>query len=900
MLSDLLIRLRALFQRKAVENELADELRFHFEQQVEKLVRSGLPPPEARRRARLVIGGSDQIKEECRDARGVRFIETLAQDIRYGLRMLRKSPVFTAVAVLTLALGIGANTAIFTLTYAVILKSLPVPNPEQLVRYTFRNGSMDIGLSGPEYDALSKHESVDSGILAWAQKKFAVKMNGAVRSVTGALLSGNGFRVLELRPFLGRPFGEADDVSGGGPNGYQALLGYDYWRTHFHSSPSALGRTLTVNGRAVTVAGVLPRGFDGLIAGQRADLVLPLAFDEVINAQRPLRKRSGAFWLTVIGRLKTGETLKAASANLQATVAAVRKEADPKGLFLHGFFAPFRLGVESGRAGRSFLKVAYEQPLLALEILVGFVLVLCCANTALLMLARVSSRYHEFGVRSALGASRRRLLQQVLVEAGLLAGCGLVLGIALGWAGARSLVTMMATIGQPPPIDATPRAVILVFTAGISVLSALAAGLWPAWRASLVDPAPGLKQAAARSSLKGMGGWLVPGQVALSVILLVSASLLGGTFLRLLLQNSGFRASNVVLADVGLGANKSASAKTFVVAKEMVAALGSAPGVEAATAMSDPPIDGWYSASHLFSIGAHGVVHTDLRTWPELVLPDYYRVMGTRILQGRPFDPADDAGPRVCILSASAARYFFPGEGAIGKVIYSGGSNPALDGKGKLDTKDSCRVIGVAEDARFRSLRVAPPRMLYEPFGQEKWGTEFFLAARSRSLGLAVAALRDSVRRVAPTAVQPIVFTFNDLVDQNLRTERMLMALSVCFGAMALLLTTLGLYGLLTRSVVVRTHEIGIRMALGAQPRDVLRLVSRQGLILVGAGVAIGVVASLALTRFLDSLLFEINPTGPATFVAVAVLLMLVALVACYIPARRAMKVDPMVALRHE
>ncbi len=370
--------------------------------------------------------------------------------------------------------------------------------------------------------------------------------------------------------------------------------------------------------------------------------------------------------------------------------------------------------------------------------------------------------------------------------------------------------------------------------------------------------------------------------------------------MHLLLQDSGFRTGGVVMAEVDLGASKLTPVQATADAKLMVEALKNTPGVEAATAMSDPPISGWYSASHRFSIGAHGVVHTDMQAWPELVSPDYFAVMGTRIQQGRSFDLADEAGSRLCILGASAARYFFPGEDAIGRFVFSGGSNPALDGKRKTNMKDSCRVVGVAEDARFRSLRDAPPRMLYEPLGKDNLGTDFTLAMRGPNPAVGARALRDAVRRVTPSAVQPTISTFNQLVKQNLRTERLLMALSLCFAGVALLLTALGLYGLLSRMVALRTKEIGIRMALGAQRRSVMVLFIRQGLLLVLVGMTAGLVAAVAAGRLLRSLLFGVQSATPYMFAAAVAIILIVTVLASYVPARRATKVDPMVALRYE
>jgi hypothetical protein len=494
-----------MFSKGRRNRELAAELEGHLQMHIDDNRRAGMAPEEARRQALIKLGGVEQTMENYRDRLGVPALEFLFQDLRYALRMLRKNPAFTVAAVLTLALGIGANAAIFTLTYAVILKSLPVPNPGQLVRYTFRQGSMDIGLSGPAYEALRRHETVNTDLLAWSDTDFAVQEKEAVTRVSGALITGSGFRVLELRPYLGRVFGDQDDVTSGGPSGFQALLGYDYWKQHFQGSQAVLGQGITVNGRMVTVIGVLPPGFDGLIAGVRADIVLPLAFEEVLHAPQPMRRHAGSFWLTVMGRLKPGESVQTAQANLRATEATVREEADPSHHFLSGFFAPFHFGVESGRTGRSLMKVVYQEPLVVLEVLVGLLLLLCCANTALLVLARISSRTREFALRSALGAPRARLFRQVLLEVGLLAVGGLGGGICLGWVGAQTLVAMLASIGEPPPLDVTPRAAIIAFTASISLLSALVAGLWPALRAVRMAPGPSLKQGGGSLIAQGAG-----------------------------------------------------------------------------------------------------------------------------------------------------------------------------------------------------------------------------------------------------------------------------------------------------------------------------------------------------------------------------------------------------------
>jgi predicted permease len=892
--------LRNIFAREKTDRDLDDEVRSYSDLLAQEKIREGMNPQEARRAARLHLGGVEQVKEEVRQARAGAWLDSVIQDFRYAARTLRKNPGFSAIAILTLALGIGANTAIFTLTYAVILKSLPVPNPQQLVRYTFRSGTQDLGLSGPLYDALRKHEQATQDLLAWSDSSLALQENGAVTNVDGAFISANGFRVLELQPAIGRIFTDSDDQPGGGPNGYQALLSYAYWKEHFQGNRSVIGSSLIINAKPVTIVGVLPQGFEGVVAGQRANIILPLSFEEVLNAPQPLRHHPGSFWLTVIGRLNSGATLRNAQSNLSATQDSVRDEADPSRRFLGGFFAAFQLGVESGRSGRSSLKLIYSRPLLVLEILVGLVLLLCCANTGLLILARVSNRLREFAVRSALGASGRRLFRQVLSEVALLAFCGLSAGIVLGWLAATALVSMLAAIGQPPPLDAAPQAAVLAFTATISVLSAFIAGAWPALRACRVAPILGLKQNDVGASSGAFGKWIVPSQVAVSVVLLAAASLLGQSFFHLLREDSGFHSENAVMAEIDLTPNKISETVATRDAQQIVDALSAAPGVASAAVMSSPPLKGWWSSSHYYSLDQKGAVHTDMQVWPEAVTPDYFSAIGTPLREGRAFNRADATAAQVCILSLSAAHNFFPGEEALGRFVYTGGSDVSLDGKSTASAQDTCQVIGVAADARFESLRQPPERAVYRLIPQNQIGADFFLVVRSSNISLATAAIREAVRKTIPGAPEPTIFTFDQLVAAHLHQERMLTALSACFAAVALLLTALGLYGLLSRNVVMRRKEIGLRLALGASPRDALVLVLRQGLRLIVIGSAVGLIAAFAAAKLLGTLLVDLQAAKPLLFIAAVATLFVVAAAASCIPAWRAARVDPMEALRYE
>jgi putative ABC transport system permease protein len=821
------------------------------------------------------------------------------QDFFYALRQLRKNPGLSAITILTFALGIGINAAVFTLTYVVVLEHLPVPNPTQLVRYTFRSGSQDIGLSGPLYDELSKRESAVTGLLAWSGDTFAVQENGAVNAVRGALMTGSGFRVLELHPALGRTFGDADDAKDGGPNGYQCLLGYDYWQNHFQGANSALNQVLSINGKPVTVIGVLPKGFAGIVAGQRTDLLLPLHFESVLNAPASMLDNPGSLWLTVMGRLRPGETLRHAEAELRAAEPAIREEADRRHLFMSGFFASFKLGVESGSSGRSFLRMAYQSPLIVLEILAGLLLLLCCTNVALLMLARITGRYQELAVRLALGASRSRIFRLILSEGLVLAGFGLAAGILVGWWAAKALAAMIGSFGESPAIDVTPRAVILTFTAAVTVLSALVASAFPAMQAGRATPQLQLKQTQASSALKHLGGWFVPIQVAVAIVLLACASLLMGTLRNILVQGSGFNGDGVTIAGVDLGAEKPTKAVAAQQARQILEEISGAPGVQAATLLSAPPLHGWWSTEHLFSIDRHGSVHPDMEAWPETVSPDYFATMGTVIEQGRSFQPQDWGGAPVCILSASAAKRFFPDENAVGKMIYAGGDNPDLDGKTKIDPSDTCNVIGVAGDAHFRTLREAPERTVYTLFSKDEPEAKFGLAVKSGNSAAAVSAIRRAVHQTAPAAIEPTPISFAELIKEDLKKERMLTVLSSSCAGVALLLTALGLYALLARLVALRTREIGIRLALGSHTGNVLAMVIGDGMKLVLAGVVVGVLPSLFAPRALRTVLVS-AASDWLIFAGSLAVLIFVALSACYLPARRASKVDPMVALRYE
>jgi len=880
--------------------ELDDEIAAHVRMALRDRLERGEPYDEALRAVRREFGNEAAVKEITRGMWRFTWLDTLLSDVRYALRGIARSPGWAAAVAISLAFGVGANTAIFSLTYAIVLKSLPIPEPSRLIRYGFRNGDQDIGLSGPAYDALRRHQSASTDLLAWSDADLLLDENGHAERVNGAIMSGTGFRVLRLQPVFGSTFGDADDVPGGGARGYQALLSYAWWRSHFQENPSVVGRSLRLNGQAVTIAGVLPPGFDGLVSGNTASIVLPLAFEEVLHAPQPLRKLEGAFWLSVFGRLKPGQSMVSAGANLAAIEPAVRIEADPRQTMMGGFFKGFHFWVESGSGGRSFLRMLYQRPLLILEMLAGLVLVLCSANTALLVLAQMSSRSRQFALRTALGATRGRLFRLVLIEILMLAAAGLALAVGLGWSLARSLMAMLGSIDSTPSIDVTPRAIILAFTAALTVAAALGSGLLSALRISRADPAETLKQGSrTATSRRAAGRWIIPAQVAVSITLIASALLLGASFLHLYLANSGFRSAGLFLADLDLRPARLTDAQTAAAIRRLTSEVAASPGVEAASYLGVPPIRDWWSSGHYFSVDRRGAVHSDMTTWPETVSAGYFQTMGTRLQQGQSFAKGARDSDRTCILSENAARYFFPADNAVGQLVYSGGGTTANDGA-RLNPEDACRVIGVAENAMVRSLREPPPRMIYKILGDEDAGPRFTIAIRAGNGGQASAALREALRHIAPGEPAPVVHPFSELVDAHLNKERMMIRLSTCFGGCALLLTAIGLYGLLMRSVTQRTQEIGIRMALGASRRSAVGSILGVALRQVAIGLVAGGALAFAAARAMESLLYGISPRDPRIYIGSILVVLATTFLATFVPARRAAGVDPAEALRAE
>jgi putative ABC transport system permease protein len=885
MLNDLRLRFRSLFRRRAVESDLSDELRFHFDHQVEKLIASGLSPAEARRRARLALGTHDEIHEQYRDSAGVRFFETLVQDIRFALRMLRKSPGFTAVVVLTLALGIGANTAIFSVVDTVLLRPLPYKDSGHLVWPTLQFPKTDLHSSfvpHPIYFAWRDQNHVFSGIAATHfVQEFTLTGTGFPERIPGMRVSANFFSVLGTDLARGRSFNSQEDR----PDGpHAAILGYGLWQSRYAGDPKILGRLIVLDDKEYSIVGVLPANFKFSTLGMQPRVYLPLAAPE---------DASSAIWyLGVIARLKPGVTL----AQAQADLSLIDGRTLP---LLPKFFGRYTQEVHLSIVSlHDHLVGSVRTPLWILMAAVAFILLIACANIANLLLSRGSVRVREFALRSALGATRSRLVRQLLTETVLLSAMGGLVGVIVGFWGVELLRLSMPS-GLLNVLNVHIDTVVLAFAIAASVLAGILSALAPALSlssANLNDAIQaGRPQGAGPRTNAFLRNLLAVSEVAAALVLLVAAGLLLKSFVRLTSVSPGFNSHNVLTARVSLPFDKySADAQQAAFSAQLLGRISVLPGVRAAGLSTSLP----NMLSSETRIGIEGrpapAANDPSASIPlDSVSDGYFRTLDIPILSGRGFDDGD--GPntaKVAVVNREFVQRFFPhGENPIGKHL--------LIAVGTTD-QTPVSIVGVCAAIRRVSPDEKPLPQVFQPFVQSP-STEMAVLLRTSSDPLAlVSALRSQVLAIDKELPFFGVSTMDDLLGEETRGQRFEAAAVGLFAALALLLAAVGIYGVISYLVSQRTHEIGVRIALGAQRGDLLRLVLGQGAKIALIGVTVGIAGALGLTRLLASQLFGISATDPLTFCGVAVLLTLVALLACYIPARRAMKVDPMVALRYE
>src|ERR1700735_2060757 len=893
MFSDILIRLRALFRREAVESELDDELRFHFEQQVEKYVQAGLPRQEARRQARLEFGGADKIKEECRDARGVRFFETLAQDVRYAFRALRKSPGFTTVAVLTLALGIGANTALFSVVNGVLLNPLPYPHPDQLVTLHESKPNFNTGsISYPNFLDWQKENHTLSSMAVSRSYSFSLTKLGEAEQIQGQFVTPDFFPILGVKLVTGRNFVGSDDQIGAAP---VALISAGLWKRRLSGTPDVVGKNLTLDGKEYTIIGVVPSDFDLKIDSFSASDV----YAPVVQWNNSLLFDRGAgLGFHGIGRLKPETSLGQARADfigVTKNLAAAYPEVN-KGI--GAALIPFKQRMLGD----------VKPILLVLFCAVGFVLLIACANIANLLLARASGRAREFAVRTALGAGKARLIRQLLTESVLLGILGGAFGLLLaGWGTHAALKALPEALPRAGEVGIDSR--VLLFTISIALLAGILFGLVPALKISSTNVQDNLKEGGrgASGARTGAHGVLVVVEIALALVLLIGAGLTLRSLVQLWNVNPGFNPHNVMFFGLSL------SPATFMTTAAAVragfrnadAAIAATPGVQAVSiSWGAFPMSG--DDEWLFWLDGQPkpTTRNEMNWAIEYVVdPDYLNIMRTPLRSGRFFTAQDDENaPKVVVVDEVLAKKYFGNENPIGKRLF-------LEIGGQQDmTAEIIGVVGHVKQWGLDTDDTEPLRaQLYFPFMQlpdalmalSPMGMGAVVRSRGPVPGL-FDSIRHSVQQVNSEQVVAGAQTMDEIISSSIASQRFSMILLGSFALLALLLSSLGIYGVVSYLVGQQTREIGIRIALGAQRGDVMRLVLGDGAKMAIVGVGVGVLAALALTRLMTRVLYGVSATDPLTFAAVAVVLTGVALVACYIPARRAMRVDPMVALRYE
>jgi len=902
MWNDLSLRLRSLFRRKNVEAELDDELRFHLENQVSKLVQSGLAPAEAQRRARLEFGGMEQLKEEHRDARGVNFIETLFLDIRYGFRILGRTPVITSVAILSLALGIGANTAIFSLIDTVMLRMLPVNKPEELMQVRMRDPrspseEANPTFTNPLWEQLRNRQDVFSDVFAWSTSRFNLAQGGAVSYANGIFASGEFFSTLGIQPAAGRMIVASDDQRGCAG---VTVLSYGFWQDHFGGAQTAVGSTLTLDNHAFEIVGVSAPGFYGVDVGSKFDVAIPVCAAALFDGKRSRLDHRSWWWLMIIGRPKpgiSGEQVKARLEVLSPQVSAAALPQNWKPTDQQDFLK--RTFVTTPAAtGTSGLRRQFKQPLNILMAIVGLVLLIACANIASLMLARAAARQKEIAVRKALGASRTRLIRQLLTECVLLSSAGAVLGILFAEWGNALLVRYLSTARNKVFLDLSLDWPILSFTATVAIFSGFLFGIVPAFRSTRVSLTSAMKGSQTaegeRRTKFRPGKWIVASQVALSLVLLVAAGLFLRSLAKLATLDIGFDRNNVLIVRADLNVAKVPEEQQPVMLEQIERQLQALPGVVSVGRSVLTPISNFMWNDNLQVDSPDAPTGENAIAFFNFISPGYFQTMRTPLLAGRNFNERDTkSSPHVAVVNETLVRKFFPKVDAVGKY-FRVEPEPG-------QTAPLIQIVGITKDAKYQSLREDTSATAFFPLAQITEHTDFNsielrTATRPSVLVPAIQETISGLNRDIPLEFH----TLAEQVDDSLVQERLLATLSIFFGGLALLLAMIGLYGALSYLVTLRRAEFGIRLALGALPGSILSLVMRDVAVVVVGGLAGGALLSFLAVRLLQKLLFRLSPHDPLTIGTAIGLLAAVALLAGYLPARRAMRVDPMVALRYE
>jgi predicted permease len=845
-----------------------------------------MTPDEARRQARLAFGNVTLAQEDARGAWIIRALEQSQQDARYALRTLRKSPGFALVAVMTLSLGISANTAIYTLIDALMLRSLPVPRADQLLQVSMTprgaaESALSDSLSYPVVRALADQRDVFEGVGGFSTFNFDAGPPENVRRTPGAFVTGAFYETMGVVPASGRLLTRDDDQVGAP---LAAVITDGYWAHVFARDPNIIGQPYRVNGQSVVIVGVTQPGFTGAHVAWAADMTLPVSAITRIRPELSSLLGPGNIWLRVLARPKSGVSEAQAEATMAARWPGLSAVA-----VAPTFSAERRASIENARftlrpggTGWTNLRDVFRRPLYVLMTLVGLVMLIACANVGGLLLARATSRQREIAVRLALGAARGRVVRQLLTESIVLSLASAAIGLYLAQLLSRRLVDMLSTGPLQVMFDVSTDWRVLTFTLALAVATAMLFGLAPAWQATALAPVSALRTFGHNLFRGRLLPSVVTAQVALCLILLVSAGLFIRTLQNLRAVNTGFEHEGVLVVDV-------AGQRPLSFYTEALESLRRVPGVVAASVSTNTPLSGAGWSEPVTIDGQKSERDPAFVA----VSPEYFETLQTAVLRGRNFSTSDEGGAlRAALVNEAFARRYFPHQDPLGKHFSATVGRTAAD----------LEIVGVVSDVVANDIRAAAPPTVYVPYFQVQVTAQNFSTLQIRTAG-PQGALADAIRRalLPRTLGSPVeIRSLTSQVDAASVRERLMTTLATGLGAVALVLVAIGLYGLLAYSVASRSREIGIRVALGANPQNVVALILRQGVGLALAGIVIGVAGAAALSRFLESMLFGLTPLDPTTFVAVSGLLAGVALVASSIPARRAAKVDPVVSIRAE
>lgn len=906
-MSEFVKRLGTLFRRRRMEREIAEELEFHQLMLQSKYLRDGMPEATVERAARRRFGDARRWQERLREVWQFRWLEELWRDVSFSARLLRKSPGFTTIALLTLALGVGANTAVFSLINGLLLRPLPVPESERLVVLSYEDSGPHLSYKDgvpsaqytfctPFFRGLEKRD-IFANVFAFNTDTLQVQGSSGQENVRGVLVSGQYFTALEVPPLKGRYLTPEDDRPGGSPEGWAVVISEGFWRRWFDGAPDVVGRKLVIANTPFTVVGVMPKRFTGASPVERPEIYAPLEADPILDAPRDhIHAGTHAWWISVMARLKPGVTLEQTNAALQTISGPILSESTEDARYIQNEEkGHFHFAAEPGSNGFAYVRFLFRKPLVTMFAMCGGILLLACLNLASLLLARGAARERELATRLALGATRRRLVRQLLIESLLLAVMGTALGLALAPLVSHSLAAMLAGNSEGMVLDSSLDLRVFGFAALIAVTAAVLIGLAPALRATGGDLneqgligqiKEGQHATKGHEHGKMFPRLLMASQVALALVLVAGAGLLATSLMRLYRSGFGFDPRGVVNIAFSMDKQQLEGDQLMALYRQIGEGLKTQPGVKGMSFQFIVPLShrGWNDNFALPGGDKHLI-------WLNSVGPEYFRTMRIPVFEGREFGWNDTkASGRKIILNQAAARQFFPDGNALGRQVVN------------HHDKTSYEVVAVVGDAKYRDVRTPAPAAAYIPIqqdDQEKLSLNAVLRVEGPWTPLASSSRALAVR-LAPTIPAPVVRPMDEFVDTSVASERMMAMLGIFFAGCALLVTAIGLYGTLAYATERRTSEIGIRMALGAQRGRVMALVFRENVFVAVIGCVAGLAAAVMLSKVLASFLYETSPRDPGVYAAAIGALAAVACAASLLPALRAARIDPISAIRCE